>query len=250
MIFVWLIPEALTILALWLIFNAAIAVSPDLFGIWDYDLLFPEHSLIFLGLMLVAFMLPTFIHTVLRYLHFSYMLTDDAIIRKEGIIHVKRRAIPYSSIQNLTTRQPLLYRLLGIFEIRIETAGPHERLSKVIIPGVDDNMLNLIIDYVSLVSNLTSGNEGDTFTSPKAAEPEQETTNELLKELIHETRELRKEVRGEEGGTVETKETKKPKKKSKKKKRQKINEQGSLTEGIQKKRKKAKSKKKSGKKKQ
>ncbi|CCQ32678.1 membrane-flanked domain protein [Halorhabdus tiamatea SARL4B] len=54
---------------------------------------------------------------------FTYELTEDTFDIESGVFSRRDREIPYRRIQNVDVRQNVIQRLLGIAEVRLETAG-------------------------------------------------------------------------------------------------------------------------------
>lgn len=58
-----------------------------------------------------------------EYFTYRYRLLDDAIVIRSGWLHRSRREIPYARIHNVNLHQSLLHRLVGVAEVRLESAG-------------------------------------------------------------------------------------------------------------------------------
>ena len=69
---------------------------------------------------------PAVGYSLKRFLTLRYELTADHIVVREGLFFRKTRHIPYARIQNIDTVQNPLHRLLGVVEVRLETAGGKE----------------------------------------------------------------------------------------------------------------------------
>ncbi|MFQ5349051.1 MAG: PH domain-containing protein [Thermoanaerobaculia bacterium] len=52
-----------------------------------------------------------------------YMITDRSLRIREGLWKVQERTMTFSNVQNVTIRQGPLQRLLGIADLRVQTAG-------------------------------------------------------------------------------------------------------------------------------
>ena len=76
------------------------------------------------------FGLPLFavygIVSIVRYLSFRYRYGDDEIVIRTGFLFRNERHIPYHRIQNIDSVQNLLHRLLGVAEVRVQTAAGNE----------------------------------------------------------------------------------------------------------------------------
>ncbi|PXA99928.1 hypothetical protein DMC47_00895 [Nostoc sp. 3335mG] len=58
-----------------------------------------------------------------RWRSFTYTIADGALQIAEGIVHRKRRSIPFERIQDVSIDQKLLSRPFGLARVRIETGG-------------------------------------------------------------------------------------------------------------------------------
>lgn len=60
---------------------------------------------------------------ILYYFRFSYQITPDHVTIVKGILQRQDRSIPIERVQNIEIQQNVFQRLLGITNVRIETAG-------------------------------------------------------------------------------------------------------------------------------
>ena len=67
--------------------------------------------------------IPAVIGALFRYWSHRYRLEPDEMVVREGIVFRNERHIPFSRIQNIDLVQNPLHRLLGVAQIRLETAG-------------------------------------------------------------------------------------------------------------------------------
>lgn len=81
-----------------------------------------EGVLVFAGIALLGVGLVAG-WNVAYYRRFSYELTEDTFDIESGVFSRRDREIPYHRIQNVDIRQNVVQRLLGIAEVRLETAG-------------------------------------------------------------------------------------------------------------------------------
>lgn len=102
--------------------------------------------------------------TWLRWRTFTYRIADGAVVIEQGILSRSRRSIPFERIQDVSIVQPLLARIFGLAQVRLET-GASEK---------DEGEL----DSVSLAeaARLRRTLRGETTASPVddqvASEPE------------------------------------------------------------------------------
>ena len=72
---------------------------------------------------LMAFFLFAMVSEIYRYLTLRYLIADDEIIVRAGLLFRNERHIPFERIQNIDLVQNALQRLAKVAEVRIETAG-------------------------------------------------------------------------------------------------------------------------------
>ena len=60
---------------------------------------------------------------VLAYLRFRYLVTEDSLIIKHGVLFRQRRVIPRSRIQNVDLSAGVLQQIFAVVTARVETAG-------------------------------------------------------------------------------------------------------------------------------
>jgi hypothetical protein len=77
-------------------------------------------------LAIAAFLIQLLYSLVLVRLDFRYrwyMITDRSLRIREGLWKVQERTMTFSNVQNVTIRQGPLQRMLGIADLRVQTAG-------------------------------------------------------------------------------------------------------------------------------
>ncbi len=87
-------------------------------------------------LALAALGALAFIWSLLRYRALTHTITKSEIIITEGVINKSRTVIQFSQIQNIHIKKPLVYRLLGLSRVEIETAGTTGGIAEGILPGI------------------------------------------------------------------------------------------------------------------
>lgn len=138
--------------------TAANDVTPTLIGYF------------FLGYIAVS-ILSAIVHIVGTFIwkkNYSFEFGSDNIYYREGIISLSEKHMPYSSIQDVTVKQGILERLVGLASVRIENAaqqmiqtrnGKMPAFAGIIIQGVSIADANKIADIIkkSVLSRNTSG---------------------------------------------------------------------------------------------
>ncbi|MFO0939311.1 MAG: PH domain-containing protein [Pirellulales bacterium] len=92
------------------IFGLLGAANGDVFWLW----------------LSVIFIVPTLAVSLFRYLTLSYQVEDGQLIVKQGLIFRNVRSVPVERIQNIDFVQNLIHRMIGVAEVRVETAGGSE----------------------------------------------------------------------------------------------------------------------------
>ena len=75
------------------------------------------------GLIFFVF-IPAFFVLYLHYLNFSFIVKEDGIAIKSGILVKRSKLIPSNSIQNIELRSGILMRLLQLTRINFWTSSP------------------------------------------------------------------------------------------------------------------------------
>lgn len=60
---------------------------------------------------------------VWRYFTYRYGFLESALVIRSGLLQRNIRLIPFDRVQNVTVHQNLLHRLVGVAEVRLESAG-------------------------------------------------------------------------------------------------------------------------------
>ena len=96
----------------------------------------------------------------LSYQNYRYILEDKAIRIEKGVIWKREVSIPYERVQNVDIVRGPITRLLGLSDVRIQTAGYHTPTyikEEGRIPGVDPQealrVRNQIISRISISKN-------------------------------------------------------------------------------------------------
>ncbi len=77
-------------------------------------------------LMLLPFVALYAVAALVRSLSFRYRYADDEIVIRTGFFFRNERHIPYQRIQNIDAVENVFHRMLGVAEVRVETAGGQE----------------------------------------------------------------------------------------------------------------------------
>ncbi|MEI7513538.1 MAG: PH domain-containing protein [bacterium] len=116
-----------------------------------------------LGLLIALFAwLIAIIRTLINHMTFYFMLDEQGISIKQGLIHKNETTTPYRHIENVDMDQPLFYRMFGMCRLHIITGGEdddnnHSHQTEIKFPFVEktfaDDVRKEIFSRTSLVSS-------------------------------------------------------------------------------------------------
>ena len=97
----------------------ALALPALLGGIWAGG----GHMARMAAWVLVLLVIPSVLWGLAEYLAFRYGLAGDDLVVDQGVWRRQHRVLPLERVQTVDVRQNALHRLLGVAELRVETAG-------------------------------------------------------------------------------------------------------------------------------
>jgi putative membrane protein len=80
----------------------------------------------FWGILATVFFGLSLLRTIFRYFTLQYGIYQGELIVKQGFFFRSLRTVPTRRIQNVDLRQNILHRLLGVYEVHVETASGQE----------------------------------------------------------------------------------------------------------------------------
>jgi len=110
-----IVPAALVIVVLW----ADFTILLDNYNSWNL----PVHFRTFLTLAVVAFAVLWLIVVWIRWQSTAYTLTDQRIKIETGVFGRQEKVIPIDRVQDCTTKQSVLGRMLGYGRVEVDAAG-------------------------------------------------------------------------------------------------------------------------------
>jgi len=181
-IWVWMAPTLIALITIWFLGSLIYLFLPSDFLIFGlHKMLFPFVS--FLAIMILI-ALPIYAWTRITYDRFTYELSDNDLVVREGVLTRKSSAIPYEKIQDISSERTVFERVLGLATVEIETAGVHHSRSDITIPG--------IVDKDALISEILSIVELKKVKS--APEPGKPTSEQLLSDILKELKTLSSKI--------------------------------------------------------
>jgi len=76
----------------------------------------------------VVYVILSFLFAKLSWYYWRYELSEDSMRIEKGIIWKKYVSIPYERVQNVEVYRGVLARLLGLSDLRVQTAGYSGRM--------------------------------------------------------------------------------------------------------------------------
>jgi putative membrane protein len=129
--------------AVWSIFSrwmVGIAFAVIFMGFYMWANVFddgPGFPLRWIFYLLVLLAVPTFLWAYLWTKLYEYDVTEQGFKSNSGVIIRRETTIPYARIQNIEIYRGIVDRLLGMSEVRIQTAGGSGQVkAEGIVPGL------------------------------------------------------------------------------------------------------------------
>jgi len=69
---------------------------------------------------------PAVVYALVRYISLRYVVSEDELIIRQGILRRDERHIPFARIHTIDTSRTLLHRWLGVTDVKIQTASGKE----------------------------------------------------------------------------------------------------------------------------
>jgi uncharacterized membrane protein YdbT with pleckstrin-like domain len=115
----WVVP----IRTLWIPVVLVIAVAIADFTIFGPDQNYVPHLRTYLSLGVIALAILWFIVVYIRWQSTAYTLTDQRIKIETGVFGRQSKIIPIDRIQDCTTKQSLIGRMMGYGRVEVDAAG-------------------------------------------------------------------------------------------------------------------------------
>jgi uncharacterized membrane protein YdbT with pleckstrin-like domain len=105
--------------------------------------------LIFLVALIVGLLAGYF-----SYIAFSYRVDDNSFLTERGITSRQETSLPFRQIQNVDIEQSLIYRIMGVCDLVILTAGHEDKQdagkneSEIVLPALDITVAHDLRTYL------------------------------------------------------------------------------------------------------
>ncbi|MCX6227242.1 MAG: PH domain-containing protein [Bacteroidia bacterium] len=90
-----------------------------------------DKKMLLIGLILLAGLILTLIHSILYFRKFKFHIENKQFILKKGYLNHKILAIPLDRIQNVNTNQTVVQQFLDVMSLEIDTAGSAKKELKI-----------------------------------------------------------------------------------------------------------------------
>ncbi|MEM3031105.1 MAG: PH domain-containing protein [Candidatus Micrarchaeia archaeon] len=186
--FVWMVPQIVFLLIVWLLGTGAAFAYEEL-----------DKTLLFGGLLALTAIIgiPSYALAELKHRSFTYELKEDGIVIRRGIFTHHLVMIPYTKIQNIRTERTVVEQALGLVHMHIETANAPRSEEEPAIPGIRyeerDALISEIMDNVKAVRE---GRKPRQIPGPKELDVADIllSIKEELQFMSHEIRGLREDL--------------------------------------------------------
>ncbi|MEC5165679.1 putative membrane protein [Flavobacterium sp. PL11] len=125
------LPQRQSVVGIWVLFFYSLQRYARAFWpiILIYAFRFNQVNKIYLFLVLFALLAVIGILSYLKYLNFTFALDSEnkEFIINEGIINKTKTAIQLSKIQQVNINQSFIQRLIGVYELNVDTAGSNKK---------------------------------------------------------------------------------------------------------------------------
>ena len=100
-----------------------------------------------LFIVVIIILIITLIYNYLWYKKYNFCFVKNSLVVKEGVISTKESHLFYDRIQQVDTAQGLIGRMIGLYSVRVESAGEISGLSFV-FPSLKQADAQIITDYL------------------------------------------------------------------------------------------------------
>ncbi|HST61420.1 MAG TPA: PH domain-containing protein [Longimicrobium sp.] len=138
-----------------------------------------------LPIFAAALAVPALIGATLTYTLYRWRLTGDELLLRSGVLSRRNRVIPLARVQNVEVRQNVLHRVLGVAELRVETAGAGTEAEAVLsVLGLAEAQaarVRLLAHRRASAPAAVDGEAADTVERPAAPPLARLSTGDVLR---------------------------------------------------------------------
>ncbi|MBO3753287.1 MAG: PH domain-containing protein [Candidatus Brockarchaeota archaeon] len=136
-----------------------------------------------LAITCLLILVPSIIWINLYYLSLFYTFTESEIIVEKGVWWKHKSIVPYNRITNVDIRQGPVSRMLGLWELRIQTAGYHvapgsHGVAEAILQGIKN-----VEEVKSFILNMVGRLRPMAVETESEFAPQEDLEQRILDEL-------------------------------------------------------------------
>ena len=137
-------------------------------------------------LLAISIFLIAYIRVNVIYSHYKFVLGEHAFHLKKGLFFTRENTIPYQQISNVHIARPYHYRIFGIAQLDIVTAGDKsiDRMSnktkEYLIPIIDVSIARELSKMLMEFASKTR--KGDSYREVDETDDESEDEEDIINE--------------------------------------------------------------------
>jgi putative membrane protein len=144
------------------LFSNLLAFIPAVYGLTRID-----NPLIIIAIV-VMLTSAVVLYAVLQHLNFSYQLTDDSILVRQGVLFKKQVNLTFHRIQNVSFEHPFYFRPIHLVTVKVDGAGSSN--DEVYLSALRQQQAEFIHDTIKAGKDRTQDMQTDTVTAPPVAD--------------------------------------------------------------------------------
>ena len=113
--------------------------------------------------VIILFIILYIIWQLINWYYMEYILTDSRIIIKSGVLYTKKNYMPYGTIQDVSTSQSIVAKILNVGTVSVYSAYDNNQMKLANISNVKE-VENIIFSRISNQNNLRSRHYRDDFS--------------------------------------------------------------------------------------
>lgn len=110
---------------------------------------------------IVGFFFVTVAAAFVRYWYFSYRISDDSVLIRDGVIKKTQLDIKFDRIQAISTQQNIIYRAFDLITVKLDTAGSAKQEGH--LPAVKLSLSNTLKERIQQESSANNSKVKNDF---------------------------------------------------------------------------------------
>lgn len=113
--------------------------------------------------VIILFIILYIIWQLINWYYMEYILTDSRIIIKSGVLYTKKNYMPYGTIQDVSTSQSIVAKILNVGTVSVYSAYDNNQMKLANISNVSE-VENIIFSRISNQNNLRGRHSRNDFS--------------------------------------------------------------------------------------